>query len=179
MDQFRNYLITDRTDADVERVRYLASLWDPVRRKWAGTAEEWAEWEAGPKGAYNAKDLNRVTLAASYLLTQLKEAGYNIPEDTYPAYMVSVDVSPPLSGTAKGALFYDGDTVTVSAEPIGESDFLYWSKDGETVSENSVYTFTPNKNTALTANFYAEWMKYSSIVGSGIIGKSILGRGWA
>lgn len=81
MDQLLDYLITDRTRADAERARHLTSLWGPAPGQWRGTEEERAEWEAGLKGAYNAKDLNRVTLAASYLLTKLKEAGYRVPED--------------------------------------------------------------------------------------------------
>ena len=179
MTQFRDFLITDRTAEDVERVRYLASLWDPVRREWTGTAEEWAEWESGPKGAYNAKDLNRVTLAASYLLTKLHENGFGVPPDTFPAYMVSVSVDPPGSGKSYGALYYAGEEATVKAEPIGTSLFLRWEKDGETVSEDPVYTFSPGSaDMELTAVFEASWVIESSIVGAGRVGKAILGRSW-
>lgn len=177
LEQFRNYLITDRTQSDVERVRYLAGMWDPFSRSWRGTPEEWDEWEAGPKGAYNAKDLNRVTLAASYLLTKLAEAGYRIPAGIVPAFMVSVLVDPPGSGTAYGALFYCGEPVTVRAEPIGSSRFLGWAENGERVSEDPVYTFTANADCTLTAEFEASWVVESSIVGAGRIGTAILGRG--
>lgn len=177
MEQFRDYLITDRTEADAKRARYLSGLWGPRPGQWCGTSEELAEWDAGLKGAYNAKDLNRVTLAASYLLTKLGGLGYAIPADTFPAYMVSVSVDPPGSGTARGGLFYKGDPVTVSVVPIGESRFLYWSKNGETVSENPVYTFTADADLTLTAHFEAEWVMETSIVGAGRIGKAILGRG--
>lgn len=177
METFRDYLITDRTKADAERARYLAGLWGPAPGQWRGTAEELAEWKAGLKGAYNAQDLNRVTLAASYLLTHLGELGYTIPEDTFPAYLASVSVDPPGSGTAHGALFYKGDPVTVSASPIGESRFLYWVENGEPVSEDPVYTFTAEADLSLTAYFEAEWVMASSIVGAGRVGKAILGRG--
>lgn len=60
-------LITDRTQADVDRARYLISLWDAASREWKGTPEELAEYEAGLKGCYNAADLNRVESAAAYL----------------------------------------------------------------------------------------------------------------
>lgn len=171
-------MITDRAEADVERVRYLRSLWGPAPGQWRGTAGELAEWEAGLKGAYNAADLNRVTLAASYVLTKLGELGYMIPADTFPAYLASVFVDPPGSGTVQGTLFYKGDPATVSAAPIGESRFLYWSKDGETVSETPVYTFSgADADLTLTAHFEAEWVMESSIVGAGRIGKAILGRG--
>lgn len=177
MYQFKDCLITDRTSADVNRVRYLNSLWDSARRRWNGTPQEFAEWKSEPKGGYSAKDLNRVTLAASYILTKLGELGYKIPEDTFPAYLASALVDPPGSGTVRGALFYKGDPATVSAAPIGESRFLYWSKDGEAVSESPVYTFTANADVSLTAHFEAEWVMASSIVGAGRIGKAILGKG--
>lgn len=152
MDPFRDYLITDRSPADVERVRYLASLWGPAAGQWRGSTEERAEWEAGMKGSYNAADLNRVTLVASYLLTKLGELGYAVP-DTFPAYMASVTVDPPGSGTAKGALFYKGDSVTVNAEPIGEYEFIRWEENGETVSTEPSYKFKGEMDRTLSAKF--------------------------
>lgn len=177
MEQFRDYLITDRTPLDLARAQYLKGLWDPVRRRWTGTAAERVEWEDGLKGAYNAKDLNRVSMAASYLLTRWGESGNRIPPDTYPAYLVSAVVDPPGSGTAQGAFFYKGDSVTVHAKPIGASLFQNWTKEGEIVSTSPDYTFTADKDTILTANFEAEWVMETSIVGAGRIGKAILGRG--
>lgn len=59
-------LITDRTQADAERVKEL------VAKGFAGmTADERAEWLAGMKGAYNAADLNRVGTALNYLAGRL------------------------------------------------------------------------------------------------------------
>lgn len=64
-------LITDRTQADVDRVRYLAQL------GWAGMTEaEQAEWQTALKGAYNADDLNRVGAAMNYVADRLTEQGY-------------------------------------------------------------------------------------------------------
>lgn len=59
-------LVTDRTQADVERVRELAA-----KGFAAMTADEQAEWLAGMKGAYNASDLNRVGTALNYLAARL------------------------------------------------------------------------------------------------------------
>lgn len=59
-------LITNRTQADVERVRELAAKGFAVM-----TADEQAEWLAGMKGAYNAADLNRVGIALNYLAGRL------------------------------------------------------------------------------------------------------------
>ena len=59
-------LVTDRTQADVERVRELTT------KGFAGmTAAEQAEWLTGMKGAYNASDLNRVGTAMNYLAGRL------------------------------------------------------------------------------------------------------------
>lgn len=59
-------LVTDRTQADVERVRELAA-----KGFAAMTAAEQAEWLTGMKGAYNASDLNRVGTALNYLAGRL------------------------------------------------------------------------------------------------------------
>lgn len=59
-------LVTDRTQADVERVRELAA-----KGFAAMTAAERAEWLTGMKGAYNASDLNRVGTALNYLAGRL------------------------------------------------------------------------------------------------------------
>ena len=59
-------LITDRTQADVERVKALAA-----KGFAAMAADERAEWLAGMKGAYNASDLNRVGTALNYLAGRL------------------------------------------------------------------------------------------------------------
>lgn len=59
-------LVTDRTQADVERVKALAA------KGFADmTAGERAEWLAGMKGAYNASDMNRVGTALNYLAGRL------------------------------------------------------------------------------------------------------------
>lgn len=64
------HLITDRTGADVERVK---ALWT---KGWAGmTDAEKEEWLSGLKGAYNAADLNRVGAAMEYLEGRLTGLG--------------------------------------------------------------------------------------------------------
>ena len=59
-------LVTDRTQADVERVKALAA-----KGFAAMTAAERAEWLTGMKGAYNASDMNRVGTALNYLAGRL------------------------------------------------------------------------------------------------------------
>ena len=69
-------LITDRTQADVDRAREL------TKKLNAGTAtvEELAEWNSIVlKGSYDYSDLNRVGDAVQYLSEILKSHGYDCP----------------------------------------------------------------------------------------------------
>lgn len=76
-------LITDRTSADVARVRTLAARgWDNL------SEDERAEWLAGLKGAYSAVDLNRVGAAMNELAARLVE----LPE-TAMTYLASRGVA--------------------------------------------------------------------------------------
>lgn len=68
-------LITDRTQADVDRVREL------IKKIMVGTASEseLAEFNsAAMKGAYNYTDLNRVTAAMEALKSRLEGYGYRV-----------------------------------------------------------------------------------------------------
>lgn len=71
-------LITDRTQADVDRQLELNAKWKPRSNVFAGTAAERAEWLAGTKGTYSADDLNRVGEAIAYIAGLLQEAGYDV-----------------------------------------------------------------------------------------------------
>lgn len=64
-------MVTDRTQADVDRV-YL--LKDKIL-KGTNTAQELAEWMAGMKGAYNASDMNRVGQAIIWIRDVLLSQG--------------------------------------------------------------------------------------------------------
>lgn len=76
-------LITDRTQADVDRVLELSA------KGWAGmSAEEQAEWSAGLKGAYNAGDLNRVQEAMEYLAGAFESYGYAVTLQPVPTWSV-------------------------------------------------------------------------------------------
>ena len=67
-------LITNRTQADVDRV---AQLTGQVSAGTA-TAAELAEWQSDLKGAYNASDLNRVGAAVAYVAGRLNGYGYAV-----------------------------------------------------------------------------------------------------
>ena len=68
------HLITDRTQADVDRVKALLRKW----RDGTMTDAEKTEWALDLKGAYNASDLNRVGAAVEYVAGRLKGYGYSI-----------------------------------------------------------------------------------------------------
>lgn len=61
-------LITDRTQADLNRAKQLAAIGYANM-----TDAEKAEWDGNLKGAYNANDMNRVESAVLYLVGVLKE----------------------------------------------------------------------------------------------------------
>ena len=67
-------LVTDRTQADVDRVNTLTGKW------LAGTITnaEKEEWLAGMKGAYNYTDLNRVGNAVAFIAGVLESAGTRV-----------------------------------------------------------------------------------------------------
>ena len=64
-------LITDRTQADVDRVEELSG-----KGLEGMTPAELAEYLGGMKGAYNAADLNRVNEAMEYLAGRFRGYGY-------------------------------------------------------------------------------------------------------
>lgn len=67
-------LITDRTQADVDRVNLLTQKW----LDGTITSAEQTEWNNGMKGAYNYTDLNRVGQAVAYVANLLNQAGRSV-----------------------------------------------------------------------------------------------------
>lgn len=67
-------LITDRTQADVDRVKALTQKW----LDGTITNAEKSEWLAGMKGAYNYTDLNRVGEAVRYVAGVLNSTGRSV-----------------------------------------------------------------------------------------------------
>lgn len=155
MENIMDTLITDRTQADVDRARYLNSLWDPRALQWRGTPQERAEWEAGPRGAYGFSDMNRVSQAAAYLIGRLEELGYSVDiEDVTPAYNIRASVDPAGGGTASGGgVYYKGDTATLIAQAGEKYDFVGWMESGEIVSDSASYSFAVTGPRNLTASF--------------------------
>lgn len=92
------HLITDRTQADVERVRYLS------RRINAGTATaaEVEEYGGTMKGSYNAEDLNRVGAAVEYVANRLREYGYAVSVQPKTDWIAGEDPTPEELETYRG-----------------------------------------------------------------------------
>lgn len=88
-------LITDRTQADVERVVYLTGKVSAG----TATAAELAEWQSDLKGAYNASDLNRVGAAVAYVAGRLTGYGYVVSVSPRQDWQVT-DIPTPESMTA-------------------------------------------------------------------------------
>ena len=77
-------LITDRTEQDVDYVKSLNSL---GISQWS--EDQYAEYLAGLKGAYNATDLNRVESAVAYLLDRLQIAGFYLDLDIKNTWIIT------------------------------------------------------------------------------------------
>ena len=88
-------LITDRTQADVERVAYLTGK---VSAETA-TAAEQTEWASDLKGAYNVSDLNRVGASVAYVAGRLTGYGYAVSVDPRQDWQMT-DIPTPESMTA-------------------------------------------------------------------------------
>lgn len=123
-------LITDRTAADVNRVRALA---DKGYDAW--TAAELAWWRSDPKGGYNASDFNRVGSAVDYVAKRLRSCGISVSvaprmdwangdkpnRDEMAAYLADIaalraalplrDVTPPAPGDMLGLTWEEANAI--------------------------------------------------------------------
>ena len=113
----RDYLVTDRTAADVARGRQLLALFDKSG-VWRGTQGQLRELEAS-RGFYTASDMNRVERAVEWLLGRLWRYGYTASPPETGAVLIDVAVTPPGTGRAAGGLFYVGETAVLTASPQG------------------------------------------------------------
>lgn len=170
----RDYLVIDRTAADVSRGKYLLSLFDK-NGVWRGTQGQLRELEAS-HGFYTSVDMNRVERAVEWLLGRLWWYGYtSAPPDTG-AVLIDVAVIPPGTGVATGGLFYVGETAVLTASPKEGVKFFAWMENGETVSTSASYTFTAAVDRQLTAIFEPQDEDRSGVVGYGKVGMAIVGR---
>lgn len=112
-------LITDRTQADADRVDEMSA------KGISGmTTAELSEYMAGMKGAYNAKDLNRVEEAMVYVAGRLAAYSYPVTLQARRTWARTDVLTPALIApyladlrTLRGALPVPGGTPSVPANP--------------------------------------------------------------
>lgn len=69
-------------------------------------------------------------------------------------WAISASATPNVGGTVSGdGLYYEGQTCTLTATPLGDFAFQRWTEGGVEVSTDATYTFTVEGNRNLVANF--------------------------
>ena len=121
------------------------------------------------------KNGQEVSTNASYSFTVTGAAAY-VANFELNSYEITVEVHPVNGGTASGGgTFVHGTSCTLTAEPEEQFIFSNWSKDGDTVSTDLVYTFTVTEDATYVANFeritvtqitdiYNGWNWYSTYI---------------
>ncbi|PID56712.1 MAG: hypothetical protein CR986_10040 [Ignavibacteriae bacterium] len=88
-------------------------------------------------------------------------------------YMINVTIKPENTGIVTGSGGYkEGQEVTLKAIPNTGYKFVNWTENGISVSTDSIYIFTANKNRNLTANFAPKLYQISATVnpqGAGVV----------
>lgn len=174
MEKLRDVLITDRTQADVNRAVYLRSLFNAAGI-WTGSKAEKQELEES-KSIYTTVDANRVLRACSWLAGKLEAYGYNVPGEYFPAVLIHITVQPEYSGIAHSFLAYQGEECVAMAFDRDSYEFMRWEENGETVSEDPEYIFTAETDRELVAVFEVPPAEQSGVVGLGVVGVAIVGK---
>ncbi len=69
-------------------------------------------------------------------------------------YEIAVNINPADAGVVYGTgLYYYGDTAKLIAVPRYGYQFIDWTKDGQQISTDTIYSLTVNSDINLTANF--------------------------
>lgn len=89
-----------------------------------------------------AESTNYLTASATVNVSVDMARNFNITASIYPADSATV------SGTG---IVKEGNSITVTATPTNDYRFVAWKVNGETVSANSTYTFTPDSDVELVA----------------------------
>ena len=78
----------------------------------------------------------------------------NIQETDPCLWAISASATPNVGGTVSGdGLYYEGQSCTLTATPLGDFEFSRWTEDGVEVSINASYTFIVEGNRNLVAHF--------------------------
>ena len=140
----------------------------------SGTVEGYGEYAEGALVGLNAipaegyaftgwiEDEEKISLARTYAffvendrtLTATFEPLLNRQNEYAETYRVSLAPTPLEGGRVYGGGIYtEGETVTISALPNMDYQFLNWIEDGKVVSSDIIYTFTVDREYRLEARF--------------------------
>jgi hypothetical protein len=79
-----------------------------------------------------------------------------------PTYYIAGTAEPSEGGTVTGTGYYlEGASCTLTALPNEGYGFLYWTEDGEVVSDDATFTFTVTEDRSLVAHFSPNIQAYS------------------
>ncbi len=95
-----------------------------------------------------------VSTDAAYTFAVTGAATFVANFETVTTYEIVVIADPEDMGTVSGGGIYEeGETVTVTAEPLAGCYFLNWTENGEVVSEDLEYSFVVTADRELVAHF--------------------------
>ncbi|MBO4423536.1 MAG: InlB B-repeat-containing protein [Clostridia bacterium] len=100
------------------------------------------------------KNGEEVSTSATYTFTAQENVALVAnfrPLNNYTVTVASSDSA--LGSVSGGGTVREGNSVTVEAVPAADCLFLNWTKNGLVASMSPTYTFTPDANVTLTANF--------------------------
>ena len=90
-------------------------------------------------------------------------------------YVIQVVIDPSGGGTVIGnGPYNEGQTCTLTATPENCYEFVNWTKNGEVVSQNSVYTFNVTEAATYVAHF--QLINYKVTVSAGTGGSAYVGE---
>ena len=94
---------------------------------------------------------NQVSTEADYSFTV--SGGRNLVAQFGRVYEIVVEADPEAGATVSGSgTYFEGETVTVTAEPNENYTFVNWTEGEQVASEELVYTFTATKDCTLVAH---------------------------
>jgi hypothetical protein len=118
---------------------------------------------ANPKQdyAFEAWIANGDTISKDSVYTFTIMQDTSITAHFIPEYAVSLAAQPDEGGTVTGdSTYVEGSETTILAKSSQDYAFEAWIADKDTISKDSVYTFTISQDTSITAHFIPEYAVY-------------------
>ncbi|MBQ7442338.1 MAG: InlB B-repeat-containing protein [Bacteroidaceae bacterium] len=120
------------------------------------------------------------TATAQSLAADAISVGITVGTPPTPTYTVAVAAAPAAGGSATGAATVEaGQPATVAATPATGYAFTGWEVDGNVVSTDATYTFTPEADVTLTARFALQQFTVTFIADGTIVSQQTLDYGSA